>query len=152
MRDLDKVIGSIVEKRSSRLIVEHGSDGYSPRGKHPLFDSHDRFTAVPDIVDDQHAAAVQQGISRKLEKGRLLGATRYTALELYSRDEDITEAQMIGQQGSRHEAAAGYRQQHIVVAATLIGKPGHHRLNLVPGQVLLIDIGHRPSPTSVRAG
>src|ERR1044071_3539838 len=87
-----------------------------------LDDRLDRRPGVPDLIDDEDLLAAQQRIGWELQERGLVAGLALGVVERDRGDEYVAMSQQVGEHARRHEAAAGDREQDVVLAPDLRGK------------------------------
>src|SRR6185295_12636765 len=105
-------VGDRVDLGALRLVVEHRGPWVAARLTDALRDGHDRRPAVPHLVDDEDPLTTEQRIGGELEeRGRGAGLT-VVVVVLDRGDEDVPDAQAIGEHPGGHHPAPGDREHH----------------------------------------
>ncbi len=111
--------------RMGRFPVEDGRRRETAGLPDPFDHGVDRGPAVPDLVDDQDALSAQERIGRELEERRVRARLALVVVELDGGDQDVADAQAVGEHPGRHQAAAGDREQEIErLVGEAFGEPG----------------------------
>jgi hypothetical protein len=103
--------------------VKDGGGGNAARVVHSLDHGVNGRAGVPDLLHDQHAPAVQQGIGRELKKGGRVVRLPLVVVVGHGRDEDVPDSQPVGEDPGRHERAPGMASMTSYSPATCAASP-----------------------------
>ena len=103
-----------------------------------LAHGHDRAAGIPDVVDDQDTAFVEQRIGRELQEDRLFQRVLLARIEHHRGDEDVAQVQALADDARRHHPAACDDQHHVIRRRQSVGQPDRQILDLRPRQVLSV--------------
>ena len=126
------VVGRQRNARPARLVVDHGRRDDPARLADPSDDLRHRLPGLPDLVDDEHAASVQELGGRKVRDERCRVRPAVAPVELDACHEDLAKIQPVPEHARRHQAATRDGQHQVVPAPDGLGEPRDERIELVP--------------------